>query len=444
MADVKQIGRRECVLVLGMHRSGTSAITGSLARAGIALGGDLLAPGKDNPKGYFEHAEAVRIDDALLDALDRHWDDIRPLPQGWAQSAVAAHARDEIREWISGEFATTSLFAIKDPRMCRLVPVWLDALDALAITPKIVLVARPPAEVAASVEKRNGWPAIISETLWLEYMLEAERSTRGRDRVVVTYDRFLKAPVQVLSTALDGIGLAGAANALRAADISGFVSEKDRHHRGGQEMPVAETAIGQLAGEACEAFEASADHPGENPATLDTATYDLLASKLQQVLAPSAAHIEGAARMVMAARRANEGLLVDVAERQSELNAQLEWSEQAIAEREILQAQLAGVRSDLLAQLEWSRQAVLEREKLQAQIATEREALQAELADVSSRLNAQIAWSEHAVEKQEALYVQLHQLQSRLNSHESTWLGRFNRWYLRRMKRVPGFVEDEQ
>lgn len=155
--------------------------------------------------------------------------------------------------------------------------------------------------------------------------------------------------------------------------------------------------------------------------------------------------------MVMAARRANEGLLVDLAERQSQLNAQLEWSEQAAAEREILHAQLAGVRSDLLAQLEWSRQAVAEREKLQAQITTEREALQAELADVSSRLNAQVAWSEQAVEKQEALYVELYsathrgdQLQSRLNSHESTWLGRLNRWYLRRLKRVPGFTEDEK
>ena len=426
MADVKQGVVRECVLVLGMHRSGTSAIAGSLARAGIALGGDLLAPGEDNPKGYFEHAEAVRIDDALLDALDRDWDDIRPLPHGWAQSAVATHARDEIREWVAGEFATASVFAIKDPRMCRLLPVWLGALDALSIVPRIVLVARHPAEVAASIEKRNGWPSAVSETLWLEHMLEAEHASRGRDRVVVTYDRFLAAPADVLSTALGEIGLVEAAGAVASADLSVFVSRQDRHHDNAH-AAMPETAIGRLAHETYKAFEA-----GEAGAPLDALEFDKLESRLHAAMVPFAMHADGFSRMVLAQRRANEDLQARLAGKQSELNAQLEWSEQSIIEREVLQAELAGVRSELLAQRDWSRQAVVVREGLQA-----------ELADVSSRLHAQIAWSEQAVEKQESLYSQLHQLQFRLNCHESTWLGRFNRWYLSRVKRAPGFVEDD-
>ena len=59
------------LLVLGMHRSGTSAVAGALRLAGVDLGADLMAPAADNPKGFFEHAGVVAIHDRLLQALGR-------------------------------------------------------------------------------------------------------------------------------------------------------------------------------------------------------------------------------------------------------------------------------------------------------------------------------------------------------------------------------------
>ena len=86
-------GISTAILVAGMHRSGTSALTGALNVLGISLGQHLLAPGEDNPKGYWEHQSAVEIHERLLTALERRWDDVRPLPAGWLTSEAAQTAR---------------------------------------------------------------------------------------------------------------------------------------------------------------------------------------------------------------------------------------------------------------------------------------------------------------------------------------------------------------
>ena len=80
------------LLVLGMHRSGTSVAAGALRLAGVDLGTDLMAPAPDNPKGFWEHSGVVAIHEQLLAALGRAWNDPRPLPGGWLGSAAAAAA----------------------------------------------------------------------------------------------------------------------------------------------------------------------------------------------------------------------------------------------------------------------------------------------------------------------------------------------------------------
>ena len=66
------------LLVLGMHRSGTSALTRVLNLLGVALGDDLMPPGPDNPLGFWEHQGIVSVHEALFAELDRRWDDPRP------------------------------------------------------------------------------------------------------------------------------------------------------------------------------------------------------------------------------------------------------------------------------------------------------------------------------------------------------------------------------
>src|ERR1700722_3730092 len=97
-------GRRRALLLLGMHRSGTSATARVVNLLGADLGDNLVTPGSDNPDGFWEHAEAVRINDALLEGLGRTWYDMREMPQGWQEAEAAQVALGQIQTLIRRDF----------------------------------------------------------------------------------------------------------------------------------------------------------------------------------------------------------------------------------------------------------------------------------------------------------------------------------------------------
>ncbi len=82
---------------------------------------------------------------------------------------------------LQSEFGDSALFALKDPRVCKLLPFWIDVLRAFGAEPRIVTMVRSPTEVAASLARRNGLDTSYGEVLWLSYVLKA-RSPRGACR----------------------------------------------------------------------------------------------------------------------------------------------------------------------------------------------------------------------------------------------------------------------
>jgi hypothetical protein len=225
------------LLVLGMHRSGTSATAGALQRLGVRLGDRLVPAAADNPGGYFEHADAVAANEQLLDALDRSWDDVRALPAGWMKTVAAAEARERIRVDALAGLAGPGAWALKDPRLCRLLPLWRATLDAAGMRAACLLVLRHPDEVAASLRARDGLPDTIAHVLWLRYMLEAATASAGAPRVVLSYARLLEHPAAALREAVAqlGIELAPADD----ADLRAFVRPDARHHAAGEgELPL--------------------------------------------------------------------------------------------------------------------------------------------------------------------------------------------------------------
>jgi len=193
---------RHCLIVLGMHRSGTSALAGAMSRLGVNFGVDLLEAQDDNVKGYFEHRQVVEIHQRLLEVSGSVWDDLAPLRLFDTGSNTRADAlQQQLRTLLDETFGTT-LWAVKDPRMCRLMPFWKPVLAQLEVAPRIVIASRDARQVAASLARRNGFSPEKSGALWLRHMLDAERDTREYPRTFVTFSSLLEDPI----TTLSGIG----------------------------------------------------------------------------------------------------------------------------------------------------------------------------------------------------------------------------------------------
>lgn len=239
--------------MLGMHRSGTSALAGLLARAGLPLGPKLMAGQADNESGYWEHEDAVKCHDELLAALSTHWSDPCPLPLGWTRADTVAPRREELAAIIRRDFSGVPLWGIKDPRMCRLLPLWLPLLRELDIAPAAIFVVRHPAETALSLEKRNGFSLSKSLLLWLEHALAAERDTRGLPRAFIAYDDLFADPAASLARIGTEIGIAWPVPPDRAAaEFAAFLDPAKRHHRAasdtGLPAPVRDAYHALLAG----------------------------------------------------------------------------------------------------------------------------------------------------------------------------------------------------
>ena len=148
------------VLVMGMHRSGTSLLGGVLQRLGVALPGDVIAADQHNPAGYFEWDQIVAIQERLLIDLERWWPSAEgclPLPADWLVHPATLAAREQIRALLVAEQALQrGPWGLKDPRCSRLLPLWLDLAEDLGLPLRLILACRDPAEVVTSLVQRDG------------------------------------------------------------------------------------------------------------------------------------------------------------------------------------------------------------------------------------------------------------------------------------------------
>ncbi len=218
------------LIVVGMHRSGTSAFTAALSRIGFDLGRELLSPSDDNPHGFWENTRFVRLHEDLLAELGTSWDDPRPLPGDWLDRTISGGYLDRLRDLVVQEFSDSRRWAVKDPRICRVLPLWTQALASLRVRAAYVNVVRHPSEVAASLHARNGWGGSIGEMLWLRYVLESVSAIEKERRTVVTYDQLLHDPVSSLGKVIGDLALGEIPVPMLHSLRAQFYPE-ERHHR---------------------------------------------------------------------------------------------------------------------------------------------------------------------------------------------------------------------
>jgi hypothetical protein len=222
---------RKAVLVLGMSRSGTSALAHVLHALGAALPRDVMGAGHGNPLGHFEPRGIVGLNDAILASLDRRWDDPRPIPTRWFRSRSAYPFLQRVTAQIRESFGDASLLVIKDPRLCRLLPLYLDALDVLDIEPLVILQMRPVAEVVRSLGDRDDMQPGPAASLWLRSVVEAEWQSRACRRVWISMADLLADWLEAVSRIAEGLDLAWPTDTRAATDAIASILKPRQCHR---------------------------------------------------------------------------------------------------------------------------------------------------------------------------------------------------------------------
>lgn len=225
---------RTAIVVLGMHRSGTSAFTRVAGLLGGTLPGDLMPPVPDNNEaGFWESMGIYRLNDTLLRCAGSRWDDWRELSFDWARLQVSDGFKRRATEAVNRAFGSRDLILVKDPRICRIFPFWQKTFQDMAMDVVCLLPVRNPLEVAASLSRRDGFDPAKSYLLWLRHTLDAEAATRGSRRSIVTFDH-LMSDWRDCATRIEqhlGITWPRAAGQEAIQEIDRFLQERLRHNR---------------------------------------------------------------------------------------------------------------------------------------------------------------------------------------------------------------------
>lgn len=186
-------------IVLGMHRSGTSALTGLLMRMGLETGDNLLPANSHNPVGHFEDTEVLAIDEGILRKLGAVWHcpvSVEKLKQALAAGDLDAE-RAQARRLLRGRIDRYPLWLVKDPRWSVLLPFWVELLRDLDIPFRFAWIIRKPMEVAASLHARDKLEADHAIQLWTASNLTILQNLQGASTCLLDYDSLVESPYRM-------------------------------------------------------------------------------------------------------------------------------------------------------------------------------------------------------------------------------------------------------
>jgi hypothetical protein len=266
------------VLVIGCHRSGTSAVTGAL----VALGLQGVAPGDrmdrlpSNPE-HWESLGAALLNEDLLERVGGAWD--APPPEGGAGAPVPSDdGLADPAAVMATAYPGQGPLVWKDPRACLLLPYWRRRLPGPLTA---VFVWREPLEVARSLHTRDGMPLVDGLALWERYNREAAEGLAGVDTYVVRYEDVLADPEGTLGDVAAWLGDRDRfADAAPRWDVAAAAATVDRglHHESADDgdglpdlhRPVAEWLAANAGGHTPLATVPSAPGSPWFDAVLDT------------------------------------------------------------------------------------------------------------------------------------------------------------------------------
>lgn len=218
------------IVVLGMHRSGTSMISRLLNLAGMYLGevGDMMPVKESNLAGHWEHVKFYELNDRILRRFGGSWDDPPLFPPDWPDMPDLQGLREESSQFVASTFSSDQAWGWKDPRTSLTLPFWRRTIPDLQ---RFVVCVRNPLDVAASLRARDGTPVGQAMALWQIYTEQSLANTRPEERIVVFYEDFFVDYQRALAPVLKFLGLPPVdAESETGGAMRSFVDASLKHH----------------------------------------------------------------------------------------------------------------------------------------------------------------------------------------------------------------------
>ena len=209
------------IVVLGMHRSGTSAAARALGLMGAGMG---PSDGLDH---HWEQVDLWQLNAELLRMVGSEWDTPAALEPGWTRKGRSLCAA---AEQLVNRLAAEPAWVLKDPRMCLTLPFWREQMG---LEPVVVFIYRDPREVAASLHRRNPQKRLDGRralALWERYNCDALANARDLPTIVVSYDHLLASPVETCQRVRDALVSWGVSGLNPASDAAAELDAGLRHH----------------------------------------------------------------------------------------------------------------------------------------------------------------------------------------------------------------------
>ena len=210
------------LILLGMHRSGTSVVTGLLGLCGAWVGDqkELTGAGKENPKGFFERRDIRNICDSLLFSAGADWWRVADFQASMVPDETLAELGPEFGHIVNGLKAHGTC-VIKEPRLCLLFP----RLHEFVESPVIIHTIRNPVEIAKSLRTRNNFAISQGLALWEFYIRCALAASAAFPRVFISYEKLVSDPASETRALLGKLQAQNVPGLAYSDAVADFVSD---------------------------------------------------------------------------------------------------------------------------------------------------------------------------------------------------------------------------
>lgn len=377
---------RRAFVVVGMHRSGTSAMARVLSLLGSTLPERLMVPEPHNPAGFWEPQAIADFNDEILAAGDSEWDDVfafrpRPYLANFDRSYLG-RAVDLLNE----EFKDAEVVVLKDPRISVLTSFWDRALRGAGFETHYIVMVRNPLDVAESLRVRDGFPREKSLLLWGSYMVAVHRDTRDHPSTIVSYDQLMKDWRSVRDRIQQDAGVPFPRDTAAAAiEIDRFLDDRLHHHRSESDL-LSRDDVPELVKSLYRAFSGASRGASVDDAAVEAAHIEL--AKMEAVMGPLVADLRGRSLNLSKELADVRQAHAEASDRANSLAEQLDAEHKSRRTDALAAAErIAGLQKEL-SDAEQTRSELQLRESELRQRQEEIEQTRAELAQMSDRSRA--------------------------------------------------------